>query len=97
MADERAKKIKLMLFDVDGVMTDGAIFLFPAPGGATGGDTHEHREKMAGKGASALPAVMSSRPRVSTRNVILDAKGNLYGTASQGGAYNWGVVWEITP
>jgi len=52
---------------------------------------------MAGKGASALPAVMSSRPRVSTRNVILDAKGNLYGTASQGGAYNWGVVWEITP
>jgi len=36
MADERAKKIKLMLFDVDGVMTDGTIFLFPAPGGATG-------------------------------------------------------------
>ena len=33
MADERAKKIKLMLFDVDGVMTDGTIFLFPAPGG----------------------------------------------------------------
>ena len=33
MSDERAKKIKLMLFDVDGVMTDGTIFLFPAPGG----------------------------------------------------------------
>ena len=31
MSDERAKKIKLMLFDVDGVMTDGTIFLFPAP------------------------------------------------------------------
>jgi uncharacterized repeat protein (TIGR03803 family) len=30
-------------------------------------------------------------------NVILDANGNLYGTASSGGAYGAGVVWEITP
>ncbi len=29
--------------------------------------------------------------------VAVDARGNLYGTASQGGAYGWGVVWEITP
>ncbi len=29
--------------------------------------------------------------------VILDANGNLYGTASIGGANNKGVVWEITP
>ncbi len=51
MADERAKKIKLMLFDVDGVMTDGTIFLFPAPGGGSSGrGTHEHREKMADAG-----------------------------------------------
>jgi 3-deoxy-D-manno-octulosonate 8-phosphate phosphatase (KDO 8-P phosphatase) len=50
MADERAKKIKLMIFDVDGVMTDGTIFLFPAPGGEAGSTTHEHREKMAGSG-----------------------------------------------
>ncbi len=50
MADERAKKIKLMLFDVDGVMTEGTIFLFPAPGGRAGRDTYEHREKMAAKG-----------------------------------------------
>jgi 3-deoxy-D-manno-octulosonate 8-phosphate phosphatase (KDO 8-P phosphatase) len=28
---ERAKKIKLILFDVDGVLTDGSIWLFPAP------------------------------------------------------------------
>jgi 3-deoxy-D-manno-octulosonate 8-phosphate phosphatase (KDO 8-P phosphatase) len=54
MADERATKIKLMLFDVDGVMTDGTIFLFPAPGGGTGRDTHEHREKMAGKGGFGI-------------------------------------------
>jgi uncharacterized repeat protein (TIGR03803 family) len=30
-------------------------------------------------------------------NVVFDTSGNLYGTASQGGAYSHGVVWEITP
>src|SRR5436305_376490 len=30
----RAKKIKLLLFDVDGVLTDGKLFFFPAPAGA---------------------------------------------------------------
>ena len=54
MADERAKNIKLMLFDVDGVMTDGTIFLFPAPGGGTSQSTHEHREKMADKGGFGI-------------------------------------------
>jgi len=29
----RAKKIKLLLFDVDGVLTDGKLFIFPAPPG----------------------------------------------------------------
>jgi 3-deoxy-D-manno-octulosonate 8-phosphate phosphatase (KDO 8-P phosphatase) len=33
-AKARAKKIKLLLFDVDGVLTDGKLFLFPVP--ATG-------------------------------------------------------------
>jgi uncharacterized repeat protein (TIGR03803 family) len=30
-------------------------------------------------------------------SVILDANGNIYGTAAGGGAYGYGVVWEITP
>src|SRR5208282_218554 len=30
-------------------------------------------------------------------NVVLDANGNLYGTASVGGTQGVGVVWEITP
>jgi uncharacterized repeat protein (TIGR03803 family) len=30
-------------------------------------------------------------------NVVFDASGNLYGTASSGGAYGDGVVWEFTP
>jgi 3-deoxy-D-manno-octulosonate 8-phosphate phosphatase (KDO 8-P phosphatase) len=32
----RAKKIKLILFDVDGVLTDGKIWIFPAPAGQEG-------------------------------------------------------------
>ena len=34
MSKARAQKIKLVLFDVDGVLTDGKIWLFPAPAGA---------------------------------------------------------------
>jgi 3-deoxy-D-manno-octulosonate 8-phosphate phosphatase (KDO 8-P phosphatase) len=30
-AKARARKIKLLLFDVDGVLTDGKLFLFPVP------------------------------------------------------------------
>ena len=54
MPDERARKIKLMLFDVDGVMTDGTIFLFPAPGGGAGHGTHERREQMADAGGFGI-------------------------------------------
>jgi 3-deoxy-D-manno-octulosonate 8-phosphate phosphatase (KDO 8-P phosphatase) len=33
-ATARARKIKLILFDVDGVLTDGKIWIFPAPSSA---------------------------------------------------------------
>jgi 3-deoxy-D-manno-octulosonate 8-phosphate phosphatase (KDO 8-P phosphatase) len=33
MSKLRAKKIRLILFDVDGVLTDGKIWIFPAPAG----------------------------------------------------------------
>jgi 3-deoxy-D-manno-octulosonate 8-phosphate phosphatase (KDO 8-P phosphatase) len=32
MSSDRAKKIKLILFDVDGVLTDGTIWFLPVPG-----------------------------------------------------------------
>lgn len=35
MSKARARKIKLILFDVDGVLTDGKIWIFPAPAGST--------------------------------------------------------------
>jgi 3-deoxy-D-manno-octulosonate 8-phosphate phosphatase (KDO 8-P phosphatase) len=36
-AQARARKIKLLLFDVDGVLTDGKLFIFPAPEGSQQG------------------------------------------------------------
>jgi 3-deoxy-D-manno-octulosonate 8-phosphate phosphatase (KDO 8-P phosphatase) len=30
-ADERARRIKIILFDVDGVLTDGTIWIYPMP------------------------------------------------------------------
>lgn len=36
-AKSRARNIKLLLFDVDGVLTDGKIFLFPVPASAQPG------------------------------------------------------------
>lgn len=53
MSVERARKIKLMIFDVDGVMTDGTIWLFPAPAGAQR-TTGAHAEKMSGAGGYAI-------------------------------------------
>jgi 3-deoxy-D-manno-octulosonate 8-phosphate phosphatase (KDO 8-P phosphatase) len=53
MSKERAQKIKLILFDVDGVMTDGTIFLFPATGGRDLA-INEQQEQMSGKGGYAI-------------------------------------------
>ena len=52
MSKLRAKKIKLILFDVDGVLTDGKIWIFPAPAGA--------RQSAAEPSASAEPSEATS-------------------------------------
>ena len=51
-ARSRAKKIKLLLFDVDGVLTDGKLFFFP-PGGARQ-TIQEHAAKHGGQGGFGL-------------------------------------------
>jgi 3-deoxy-D-manno-octulosonate 8-phosphate phosphatase (KDO 8-P phosphatase) len=58
MSRLRAKKIKLLLFDVDGVLTDGKLFIFPAPPG-TGQSVldqkaQEQSAKHAGQGGFGL-------------------------------------------
>jgi 3-deoxy-D-manno-octulosonate 8-phosphate phosphatase (KDO 8-P phosphatase) len=46
MSTDRAKKIKVILFDVDGVLTDGTIWLFPAPAsGPRSTDAHAERHQ----------------------------------------------------
>ncbi|MBZ5598288.1 MAG: HAD hydrolase family protein [Acidobacteriia bacterium] len=52
-AKTRARKIKLILFDVDGVLTDGKIFVFPAPAGAQP-TTQEQAVKHGGQGGFGL-------------------------------------------
>src|SRR5215472_10145304 len=52
-ARSRAKKIKLLLFDVDGVLTDGKLFFFPAPEGSRQ-TVQEHASKHGGQGGFGL-------------------------------------------
>jgi 3-deoxy-D-manno-octulosonate 8-phosphate phosphatase (KDO 8-P phosphatase) len=52
-AISRARKIKLLLFDVDGVLTDGKLFIFPAPAGIEQ-TTLDHPGKHGGQGGFGL-------------------------------------------
>jgi 3-deoxy-D-manno-octulosonate 8-phosphate phosphatase (KDO 8-P phosphatase) len=47
------KKIKLLLFDVDGVLTDGKLYIFPAPARIQQ-STEEHAAKLGGQGGFGL-------------------------------------------
>ncbi len=52
-AKTRAKKIRLLLFDVDGVLTDGKLYIFPAPAGIQQ-TTQDHPAKHSGQGGFGL-------------------------------------------
>ncbi|HKO12649.1 MAG TPA: HAD hydrolase family protein [Acidobacteriaceae bacterium] len=51
-AEERARRIKLIIFDVDGVLTDGGIWIFPAPAPST--STAGQAAEMESKGGYAI-------------------------------------------
>ncbi len=59
----RARKIKLLLFDVDGVLTDGKLFIFPAPAGmqqsALDQSTQERSAQHAGQGGFGFHSLAS--------------------------------------
>jgi len=52
-ATERARRIKVILFDVDGVLTNGQIWLFPAPA-ANNPATAGHIDALEAKGGYAI-------------------------------------------
>jgi len=52
-AKARARRIKLLLFDVDGVLTDGKLYIFPAPAGIQQ-STDDHTAKHGGQGGFGL-------------------------------------------
>ncbi len=68
----------------DGANGVGSVFkLTPSNGSWTLTDLHDFA---AGTGGE-----------IPYGSVLIDASGNLYGTASAGGAHGYGVIWEITP
>jgi uncharacterized repeat protein (TIGR03803 family) len=68
----------------DGAYGAGSVFkLMPSDGGWTETDLYDFAS--------------GSEGAVPYGSVLIDASGNLYGTASQGGANGYGVIWEITP
>lgn len=64
-ATARARKIKLILFDVDGVLTDGKIWIFPSPAGI---------DRPAG-GASAQTLLERSGQSGQHGTTLIEAKG----------------------
>jgi 3-deoxy-D-manno-octulosonate 8-phosphate phosphatase (KDO 8-P phosphatase) len=54
MSKERAQKIKVILFDVDGVLTDGTIWLIPSADASAQGSTAERREAAADLGGYGI-------------------------------------------
>lgn len=54
-AEDRARRIKIILFDVDGVMTDGGIWIFPAPA-ASNGSAQKHLAQHDGKAGYGFQA-----------------------------------------
>lgn len=55
MSKLRARKIKLILFDVDGVLTDGKIWIFPSPPGVQQ-SVLEQLAQHGGQGGFGLPS-----------------------------------------
>jgi len=56
-AQDRARKIKIILFDVDGVLTDGGIWLFPGPPGGKVSDELTAKDGQAGFGIQSATMV----------------------------------------
>jgi 3-deoxy-D-manno-octulosonate 8-phosphate phosphatase (KDO 8-P phosphatase) len=60
-AQDRARKIKIILFDVDGVLTDGSIWLIPVPVASANGTTTSKMVEAKGYNAHDGTAISLAR------------------------------------
>jgi 3-deoxy-D-manno-octulosonate 8-phosphate phosphatase (KDO 8-P phosphatase) len=60
-AEERARKIRLIVFDVDGVLTDGGIWLFPAPAPSPLTAAQAAKQEKKGGVAVASPTMIEAK------------------------------------
>lgn len=63
-AEDRARRIKIILFDVDGVLTDGSIWLFPTQGASDSGVKITSASMVEAKGFNAHDGTAISLARI---------------------------------
>jgi uncharacterized repeat protein (TIGR03803 family) len=66
-------------------------------GGYSGGEVFKLTPSSGGWIYTSLVGFSGANGYAPTGGVILDAAGNIYGTTLNGGAGNYGEVWELTP
>jgi uncharacterized repeat protein (TIGR03803 family) len=93
-----------ILFSFGNTPVDGTLpysnLVFDASGnlyGTTSGSTVFKLTPQSGGTWSATNYSLSSKRAYINAGVILDSSGNIYGTAAGGGAFLFGMVFEITP
>jgi len=67
-AQDRARRIKIILFDVDGVLTDGGIWMFPAPANSGTSLRNQLAEKD-GQAGFGIQSTTMVGPKASTRTM----------------------------
>ena len=72
-ARARARQIKLLLFDVDGVLTDGKLFIFPAPAGTPTSALDQRALEQSAKHAGQ--AGFGFHSHASSTQSLIEAKG----------------------
>jgi uncharacterized repeat protein (TIGR03803 family) len=86
-----------LVFDQTGNLYGVASGGTPDCGGYTCGTVFKLTPQKSGKWSYSVLHKFNGKDGFGPVGVIVDSKGNLFGTTSVGGTYNSGVAFEITP